>query len=500
MKADWIDVLIVAEGTYPYIRGGVSSWIHQLIRNMEDMTFGILFLGSRREDYGDIRYELPKNVKFFKEFFLFSESGRISGGTKRGKKEVFYISSLLKDTEALPEKLWDHRFYLAELSIEDFLRGRYTWDLFEEIYLEQYVDLPFVEFFWALRNLLTPLWMSAKAIEELGNLKVGVIHAPSTGYAGFVGGMLKKKLNASFIITEHGIYTKERKIDILKTFSSKSLTQFMKGTGRDLTVIQRLWIKFFENLGKIAYTSADAVFSLHAGAREIQISLGCPQEKAYIIPNGVDLKSYSSLRKEKPEKRIALIGRVTPIKDIKTFIKAMKILLEDMPEVEGWIVGPEEEDPEYAQECKEMVRSLGIDGRVKFLGFKRLNEILPEIGITTLTSISEGMPIVILESLAAGVPCVTTDVGSCRQLIYGGIDEEDLLIGKAGEIVKVGDYKELAYAYKKILENPDLWKDYGNNGMKRIEKYYTLERMIKAYREVYLELLGERKWQAYQLN
>ena len=64
-KQESVDILMIAEGTYPYIRGGVSSWIHQIITGMPEYTFGILFLGSKAEDYEETKYDLPDNVIFF---------------------------------------------------------------------------------------------------------------------------------------------------------------------------------------------------------------------------------------------------------------------------------------------------------------------------------------------------------------------------------------------------------------------------------------------------
>lgn len=113
-----------------------------------------------------------------------------------------------------------------------------------------------------------------------------------------------------------------------------------------------------------------------------------------------------------------------PIKDVKTFIRAMRGVVSAMPEAEGWIVGPEEEDPDYASECRSLVASLGLQDKVKFLGFRRIGEVLPQLGLMVLTSISEAQPLVILEAWAAGAPVVSSDVGSCRELIEGA-DAED---------------------------------------------------------------------------
>ena len=487
-KGEPIDVLFLAEGTYPYIRGGVSSWIHQLITGMPDIKFGVLFLGSREEDYEGVQYEIPENLVFLKNFYMFSRSELPPPEELEGKKEVFLLKHFFfKDK--LPEELSNYYFYTKELTLKDFLYGKQSWYFFEEVYVERDIRVPFVDYFWTMRNILTPLWVVVNALEELLHKEIKLAHSPSTGYAGFLGSMLRKTKNIPFILTEHGIYTRERKIDILNARWIKSLPKVLEKK-YDIDDLKKLWITFFENIGRIAYVWADKVFSLYEDARKIQISLGCPPEKTAVIPNGIQIERYKHLRRHQEDNIppvVALIGRVTPIKDVKTFIKAIKVLLNKIPEAEGWVVGPEEEDPQYAQECRQLVKALKLEGKVKFLGFQKLTDIFPKIGLTTLTSISEGMPIVILESFAAGVPAVTTDVGSCRQLIYGGLNEEDKKIGKAGEVCRVADFRALADAYAYLLKNRKEWWNCSQAGIKRVETFYTYEQFIGSYRKVYEE-------------
>ncbi|MCB0218494.1 MAG: DUF3492 domain-containing protein, partial [Chrysiogenetes bacterium] len=65
------DVCLVLEGTYPYVQGGVSSWVHQIITEMPDLTFAIFYLGSTREQASRRRYDIPSNVVVLEEVFLF---------------------------------------------------------------------------------------------------------------------------------------------------------------------------------------------------------------------------------------------------------------------------------------------------------------------------------------------------------------------------------------------------------------------------------------------
>jgi hypothetical protein len=64
------DIALLLEGTYPFVRGGVSSWVHQIITGLPQVKFSLIFVGGRREDYGDIRYELPKNVVHLEKHYL----------------------------------------------------------------------------------------------------------------------------------------------------------------------------------------------------------------------------------------------------------------------------------------------------------------------------------------------------------------------------------------------------------------------------------------------
>ncbi len=151
-----------------------------------------------------------------------------------------------------------------------------------------------------------------------------------------------------------------------------------------------------------------------------------------------------------------------------------------------------DEDPIYASECKRLIETMGLEKNIKFLGFQKIDDILPKTDILTLTSISEGMPLVILEGFAAGVPCVATDVGSCSELIYGALNDEDIAIGKAGEVVPVANPSKLANAYIKLLEDENLWKKYQQNALKRVNTFYTQEIFFNQYDKVYKKALS--KW------
>ena len=336
----------------------------------------------------------------------------------------------------------------------------------------------------------TPIWVLAAIVEQFPPVRC--YHSVSTGYAGFLGALLKRRWGRHLILSEHGIYTKERRIDL---YAARWIADNRSLLQRDATqagYFRTMWIRFFEALGRMCYDASDQIIALYEANRLRQVQDGADPRRTSNIPNGIDVVRFGALRALRPAKVppiMCLIGRVVPIKDIKTYIRATRTMANRFPDVQAWIAGPEEESPDYAAECKELVASLGVQDNVKFLGFQKLTDLLPQIGLVVLSSISEALPLVILEGYAAGVPTVTTDVGSCRQLVYG-LDEEDQALGPSGEVVGIADPQALAEAALRLLGDEAAWHRAAQAGITRVERYYTHPVMFSRYRAVYDRALG----------
>jgi glycosyltransferase involved in cell wall biosynthesis len=209
----------------------------------------------------------------------------------------------------------------------------------------------------------------------------------------------------------------------------------------------------------------------------------------WIIPNGVDVERYSKIKRD-PTPRpptVALIGRVVPIKDVKTYIRAADILRRSAPDVKCLMIGPYEEDPAYYEECRQMVESLGLGGTFEFTGRKKLDEVLGTIDVNVLTSISEGQPLVILEAGAAGVPSVATNVGSCAELIHGREGETPKL-GPGGEVTALSNPRATAAAIRRLITDQD-WHDRCSNAIReRCRAYYDQRAVEQSYGDLYAQL------------
>ncbi|MCA1664946.1 MAG: GT4 family glycosyltransferase PelF, partial [Myxococcales bacterium] len=372
----------------------------------------------------------------------------------------------------------------------DFLYSEESWRRVCADYAERCTDPSFVDYFWTVRTMHAPLFVLADVARTLGAYRA--FHSVSTGYAGFLGTLLHHRTGRPLVLSEHGIYTKERKIDLAQADWIRDAREiFGGGLDDDVSYIRRLWIRFFEGIGRLTYDAADVIVGLYDGVRTRQIEDGAPPARTRIVPNGIDVGRLAPLRARRPARVppvVAFIGRVVPIKDIRTFIRAMRTICSRRPDAEGWIVGPDDEDAEYARECRDLAGSLGLADRVRFFGQRRIEEILPQVGLVMLTSISEALPLVLLEAFASGVPAVATDVGSCRELIEGASDA-DRALGSAGALVPIADPERAADAALALLTDEPRWRAAQAAAMRRVETYYTEAQMFASYRDIYRSVL-----------
>jgi len=312
-------------------------------------------------------------------------------------------------------------------------------------------------------------------------------HVISTGFAGFLGALVTRVQGRPLILTEHGIYTKERRIELLQA-------TWIADDGTDdggIGVLRQMWIRFFEALGRMTYEAARPIIALYEGNRARQMRDGAEAGRTRVVPNGIDLARFAPLRgirQNDGPRVLGLIGRVVPIKDIKTFVRAIRVVRDAMPDVEGWIVGPEDEDPSYAAECHHLAESLGLGDGLKFLGFQKVTDIFPRISLNVLTSISEAQPLVVLEGFAAGVPSVASDVGCCRELIFGR-EAEDRALGAAGAVVDIADPDATAREAMALLADEDRFRRAQAAGIARVERYYTDRQMLDTYARIYQEAI-----------
>lgn len=467
-------VCIVAEGCYPYVVGGVSGWIDSMIRSFPDIDFIVLSIISDRTISGKFQYQLPENVSAVYEAYLNDYDWDERKGRNRGKRLNKEQYEALRSIVLNHKTNWDVLFDMFQrerFSIDDLLMGADFLNIIQECYERRYPQIVFSDFLWTMRSIYLPMFLILKT-----NLpKADIYHCVATGYAGILGSMAKYLYGSRLLLSEHGIYTREREEELLKA-------NWVGGVCKDI------WIDQFRKMSQLAYARADKVTSLYSHARKLQIDLGCDPSKTVITPNGITVERFKNIPGKKEEDygyiNVGAVVRVTPIKDIKTMIRAFTFAKAKVPNLRLWIMGPLDEDPEYASECFDLVDIMKIKD-VVFTGAVDVKEYLGRMDFMILTSISEGQPLTILEGYAARKPVIATDVGNCRELIYG---EEGDTCGTAGILTHIMNTEELAQAIVSLAKAPEKRIRMGECGYQRVCEHFRIEQMRQMYRDIYEEL------------
>jgi sugar transferase (PEP-CTERM/EpsH1 system associated) len=223
-----------------------------------------------------------------------------------------------------------------------------------------------------------------------------------------------------------------------------------------------------------------AVSEASAGmSRELE---GVPPSKLLVIHNGIDLERFPA-RGTAPaasRSRAVTVGRLDPVKDHASMLRAVRIVGDRIPDFRLDIVG----DGPCRTELEELRTALGLNDRVRFLGYHAdVAPFLSGADLFVLSSVSEGISIALLEAMASGLPAVATDVGGNREVI---------LDGRTGHLTPAGSAEALADAIVRIASDPDAMERMGRASRRRVEEEFNLRQVVTRYEELYRRCLADR--------
>ncbi|WP_371018422.1 GT4 family glycosyltransferase PelF [Pseudalkalibacillus sp. JSM 102089] len=467
---------IVVEGSYPYVSGGVASWVHMIANRMPQFEFQIIAITPSQLTEKDYRYELPSNITGITNLPLNMKQPNSKQKIQLTPFEEEALTDWMMFRKVTPEAL--HVFTTKLGGTNSFFSSRLFWNMVQESYQQESQTGSFIDYFWMWRGMYTPIL----ELLQFDFPEVDLVHSASTGYAGLISAAIKQQQNIPFLLTEHGIYSREREEEILQ---ASWIPDYYK----------KRWISFFHHLSKQAYEEADDVITLFDKNSDLQNELGAVSEKRSVIPNGIHYERLSSIEKIQGDNKVLRIGaivRVVPIKDIKTMIHAAKLLQETETPFELTIMGPLDEEEEYAAECQQLIDQHELNQSVFLVGKVNIIDYLPNFDLCLLTSISEGQPLAVLEGMAAAIPWIVTDVGSCSELIYG---RENDPYGPAGFVVPPVNPKKIAEYCTWFYHHPIEAEKFGRNGQNRAKTFYQVHHFIDQYVDLY-----ERRGAEYGRN
>lgn len=224
--------------------------------------------------------------------------------------------------------------------------------------------------------------------------------------------------------------------------------------------------------------------------------VGIPSSRVACIPNGVDVTAFAGAAHERRPRRllgafappgtvlIGTVGRLDAVKDHAGLIAAFRILCEAWPrqgeQLRLVLLGA----GSLRAALESQVERGGLSAQVRLLGNRSdVAALLAEFDVFALSSIAEGMPGVVLEAMASGLPVVATDVGGVSEVVEAGV---------TGTLVPAGDPHALAAAMHAYVADEQLRRRHGDAGCARVAAHFSLRTMVSAYVALYDELLGRR--------
>src|ERR1700676_2738695 len=305
-----VDVAIVAESTYPYLKGGVSAVMHDIIVGNPGLTFGIIHIawdskGSRRDLYG-----MPPNVRWVRHVYLAMEEHRdeflLVGPEALGMRaaertrlahQIF--DALLAVSEGEYAPFWE----LYVTGMNPRTRSFSMWPIlgtkeFMAVTLERLgiLGLPFTDTFWLLREFFS----LAFALLSVDLPRAGVYHAHTTGYASLLAAVGARQNGTRFLLTEHNLYVRDTVNFLLGRSMELPLTDH-DWREFDVPPDKRAWMAWWIEMAHLCYPSAEVITYLYPEAIAEAADLGSPIEKATVVPNGMQVGEFDRVYRQRQQ-------------------------------------------------------------------------------------------------------------------------------------------------------------------------------------------------------
>lgn len=247
---------------------------------------------------------------------------------------------------------------------------------------------------------------------------------------------------------------------------------------------------------KWSFAHADARLCISQYVAGSLVEHGCPPQRTYVALNSIDASAWDPTVSGGPVRRelglaalslvITCIARVFPAKGQSDLIRALPLIMAEVPEASLLIVGGDDRSAtpgggSFTEELRSLAAGLGVAGHIRFAGFRRdTAAILAATDVFAMPSFGEPFGLVYLEAMAMRRPVVGLNNGGTKEVV------ED---GKSGLLCPPEDIPALAAAIVSLLRDPGLRERMGAYGRRQVETRFTPRRMARQTEQAYVETL-----------
>ncbi|MDF9874970.1 GT4 family glycosyltransferase PelF [Cellulosimicrobium cellulans] len=476
-------VLLLTEGTYPLTRGGVSTWCDHLVTGLRDIEFDVLALGAT----GDERpvWEHPANLRSVRVHGMW---GELPSAARR-RRARRYRDHVGRELRQLWRGVLGPDTPRSVALVREVLQRLVQLDDEVEIAaaLAAEGSSKALSTVWrrTARELGWPPLSVAQAVEVAGIVdrtlalisvrapRTDIVHATANGPCGLVGVTSQWRGNGRLVLTEHGIYLREQYIAL-------------RTSGLDWAV-RKAVTSFTRRVSEVVLREAQAVLPVSDFNQLWEREMGVPPERLATIRNGVSAEQYPVLTDEPSEPTISFVGRIDPLKDLETLVRAHAIVQRAVPGTLLRVFGPVPAGNEdYAAGLRSVVAELGTETLVTWEGPVAGSQVAIEAGhVVALSSISEGMPYTLIEALMCGRATVSTDVGGVGECV--GSD------GQVGLVVPPRQPDAFAAACVLLLRDHERRRQMGARAAVWARERFSLLDFSAAYRGAYEGIATDRR-------
>ncbi|AWZ05029.1 MULTISPECIES: GT4 family glycosyltransferase PelF [unclassified Streptomyces] len=469
-------VTMLTEGTYPHVHGGVSTWCDQLVRGMPEVDFNVIALtGSGREP---VTWELPRNVYRHTAVPLWgpAPARKLRSGL-RGKArrrftetyETFLLSLLDPQRGGFSESLRELALLARAGRLAPALRSESVLRLLMTVWTR--AGLATADAEPTIHDALTATDLLEHALRPL-SVRIppdSVAHAVSSGLATLPALAAKYLDQVPFLLTEHGIYLRERYLGYR--------------TAEQRWPVKALMLGFYRELNTEGYRQADLITPCNQYNRRWEERGGAASERIRTVYNGVDPHAFPEAGPEPEVPTLSWCGRIDPIKDLETLIRAYAFMREELPALRLRLFGPVPAGcEEYKLTLEKLAAELGVSDGISYEG--RISDVARAYAagsVVMLSSISEGFPFSIIEAMSCGRTTVSTDVGGVREAV-----------ADTGLVVPPREPETMARATLALLRDDERRAELGRMSRKRVVEKFTLHQSVDGFRHIYRELAHEK--------